>query len=57
VAFAGPIRVLALLVGTVLLIACANVAALVLARAEGGGRRSRCGWPWARAARASCGSS
>ena len=35
VAFAGPIRVLALLVGTVLLIACANVAALVLARAEG----------------------
>ena len=35
VAFAGPIRVLAFLVGTVLLIACANVAALVLARAEG----------------------
>jgi predicted permease len=35
VAFAGPIQVLALLVGTVLLIACANVAALVLARAEG----------------------
>jgi predicted permease len=34
-AFAGPIQVLGLLVGTVLLIGCANVAALVLARSEG----------------------